>query len=189
MPASDGGSWPGAETAAASKLEKFLPKFRGSLSAPILSCVGQGQFRLSVPARFHFLEMLRPLSSGQIQSITRLCDALKMNGGWNSFGLSNLGNVVVSGSDAPFRVEDLRLYVHSFNIRTLGLIPYTLNGEMRFYLVSDEKCLRPDQVDALKREFMLLLEEQVARPADCSGGPPNGSAVPFVRCQPQTIQQ
>jgi hypothetical protein len=58
------------------------------------------------------------------------------------------------------------LYLHSFNIRTLGLIPYTLNGEMRFYCVSDEKCLRPDQVDALKREFMILLEEQVTRPAD-----------------------
>jgi hypothetical protein len=58
------------------------------------------------------------------------------------------------------------LYLHSFNIRTLGLIPYTLNGEMRFYCVSDEKCLRPDQVDALKREFMVLLEEQVTRPAD-----------------------
>jgi hypothetical protein len=44
---------------------------------------------------------------------------------------------------------------------------------MRFYLVSDEKCLRPDQVDALKREFMLLLEEQVARPADGSGITPD----------------
>jgi hypothetical protein len=58
------------------------------------------------------------------------------------------------------------LYLHSFNVRTLGLIPYTFNGEMRFYCVSDEKCLRPDQMDALKREFMLLLEEQVAWPAD-----------------------
>jgi hypothetical protein len=44
---------------------------------------------------------------------------------------------------------------------------------MRFYLVSDEKCLRPDQVDALKREFMLLLEEQVARSADGSGSTPD----------------
>jgi hypothetical protein len=37
---------------------------------------------------------------------------------------------------------------------------------MRFYCVSDEKCLRPDQVDALKREFMVVLEEQITRPAD-----------------------
>jgi hypothetical protein len=79
--------------------------------------------------------------------------------------------------------------MHSFNIRTLGLIPYTLNGEMRFYLVSDEKCLKSDQVDALKRDFMLLLEEQVATPADGSGITPDGSAVRFVRCQPQTVQQ
>jgi hypothetical protein len=79
--------------------------------------------------------------------------------------------------------------MHSFNIRTLGLIPYTLNGEMRFYLVSDEKCLRPDQVDALKSKFMLLLEEQVARPAYGSGITPDGSVLPFVRRQPQTAQQ
>jgi hypothetical protein len=35
--------------------------------------------------------------------------------------------------------------------------------------VSDEKCLRPDQMDALKHEFMLLLEEQVATPVDGNG--------------------
>jgi hypothetical protein len=70
--------------------------------------------------------------------------------------------------------------MHSFNIRTLGLIPYTLNGEMHFYLVSDEKCLRPHQVDALKREFMLLLEKQVAMPADGSGITPGGT--PRIQC-------
>jgi hypothetical protein len=44
---------------------------------------------------------------------------------------------------------------------------------MRFYCVSDEKCLRPDQVDALKREFMAMLEEQVTRPADGRGITPD----------------
>jgi hypothetical protein len=118
---------------------------------------------LDIPGRFHFLEMLRPLSSGQIQSIMRLGDALKMNGGWNSFGLSNLGNVVVSGSDTRFRVKDLHLYVHSFNIRMLGLIPYTVNGEMTFNWVSDEKFMNRSQVDALRREFMARLQNQVVQ--------------------------
>jgi hypothetical protein len=132
-----------------------------------------------IPGRFYLIQLVHPPTSDQIQSIVRLGDALKFNnrwsrlglshlgnGSWNRFGLSNLGNIVIDDSDAPFRVKDLRLYLHSFNVRTLGLIPYTLNGEMRFYCVSDEKCLRPDQVDALKRQFMVLLEEQITRPAD-----------------------
>jgi hypothetical protein len=120
---------------------------------------------LNIPGRYHFAEMLRPLSSAQMQSMVRLGDALKMNGSWNRFALSNLGNVVVSGSDAPFRVKDLRLYVHSFNIRLLGLVAYALNGEMRFYFVSDEKCLSSKQAEGLKREFMALLRQQLI-PAD-----------------------
>lgn len=149
-----------------------------------------------IPGRFHLIQMVHPPTSGQIQSIVRLGDALKRNnrwsrfglshlgkGSWNRFGLSNLGNIVINDSNAPFRVKDLRLYMHSFNIRMLGLVPYTLNGEMRFYLVSDEKCLSPDEADALRHEFMLLLEEQVASPVDSSDIRTDGSAVPFVRCQ------
>jgi hypothetical protein len=135
-----------------------------------------------IPGRFYLIQLVHPPTSGQIQSIVRLGDALKFNsrwnrfglshlgnGSWNRFGLSNLGNIVINDSDSPFRVKDLRLYIHSFNIRTLGLIPYTVNGEMRFYCVSDEKCLRPDQVDALKHEFMIILDEQLTRPADGGG--------------------
>jgi hypothetical protein len=122
-----------------------------------------------IPGRLHFLEMLRPLSSAQIQSIMRLGDALMFNGSWNRFGLSNLGNVVVTDSDAPFRLKDLRLYVHSFNIRMLGLIPYTVNGEMHFYWVSDEKCMSRGQVDALRREFMAVLQDQVRMPGHMFG--------------------
>jgi hypothetical protein len=124
---------------------------------------------LDIPSRFHFLEILRPLSGGQIQSMMRLGDALTFNGSWNRFGLSNLGNVVVSGSDAPFRVKDLRLYVHSFDIRMLGLIPYTVNGEMRFYWVSDEKCMTRSQVDMLNREFVALLQNQARMPGHIFG--------------------
>jgi hypothetical protein len=155
-----------------------------------------------IPGRFYLIQLVHPPTSGQIQSIVRLGDALKFNsrwnrfglshlgnGSWNRFGLSNLGNIVIDDSDAPFRIKDLRLYLHSFNVRTLGLIPYTFNGEMRFYCVSDEKCLRPDQVDALKSEFMLLLEEQVAWPADGGDIRPGTMQVPFVKCQSQTVQQ
>jgi hypothetical protein len=116
---------------------------------------------LDIPSRFHFSQMLRPVTRGQVQSIVRLGDLLKMNGSWNRFALSNLGNVVVSDSDAPFRVKDLRLYMHSVNIRVLCLVTYTFNDEMRFYCVSDEKCMSRSQVDRLKREFMVLLQNQV----------------------------
>ncbi len=120
---------------------------------------------LNIPRRFHFIEMLRPLTSGQVQSILRLNDALTFNR-CNSFALSNLGNVVIDDSDAPFRLKDLRLYLHSFKTRALGLVSYTLNGEMRFYCVSNEKCLSPNQVDALKREFMAVLEHQTYKTED-----------------------
>jgi hypothetical protein len=116
---------------------------------------------LNIPGRYHFFEMLRPLPNAQMRSMVRLGDALKINGSWNRFALSNLGNVVVSHSDAPFQVKDLRLYVHSFNIRLLGLVAYALNGEMRFYFVSDEKCLSFKQAEGLKREFMALLRAQL----------------------------
>lgn len=116
---------------------------------------------LNIPGRYHFFEMLRPLPSAQMQSLVRVGDMLKINGSWNRFALSNLGNVVVSDDDAPFRVKDLRLYVHSFNIRLLGLVAYALNGEMRFYFVGDEKCLSFTQGEKLKCEFMALLQQQL----------------------------
>jgi hypothetical protein len=121
---------------------------------------------LDIPSRFHFSEMLRPVTRGQVQSIVRLGDALKMNGSWNRFALSNLGNVVVSDSDAPFRLKDLRLYMHSLSVRVLCLVTYTLNEEMRFYCVSDEKCMSRSQVDTFKSEFMALLQNQVQREDD-----------------------
>lgn len=117
---------------------------------------------VNIPARYHFHEMLRPLSSAQIRTMVRLAEALKINGSWNRFALSNLGNVVVTEPDAPFRVKDLRLYVHSFNIRLLGLVSYMLHGEMRFYYVGDEKCMSLAQAEALKRELMATLEAHAA---------------------------
>jgi hypothetical protein len=121
-----------------------------------------------IPGRFHFLEMLRPLTNGQVRSLVHLGDIFNVHGSWDRFGLSNLGNIVIDDSDAPFRVKDLRLYIHSFNFRLVGLVPYSFNGEMRFYCVSDERCLSRGQLAMLKREFMALLhrhveEEDVAR--------------------------
>jgi hypothetical protein len=120
-----------------------------------------------IPARFHFLEQIRPLSSGQIRWIMRLGDALKFNSA--RFGLSNLGNVVTSGHDVPPAVKDVRFYAHSFSFRAFGLVPYTVNGDMRFYFSIDRKCMRRSEAEKLQREFIGILENQGSRagaPAD-----------------------
>lgn len=123
---------------------------------------------LEAPGRFHFFEMLHPPASGQVQSIMRMSYAFTRNARLRSFALSNLGNVAIIDSDAPFRLKDLRLYVHSFKTRALGLVTYTINGEMRFYCISHERCMSRSQVDALKREFMALLQRHVI-PGDREG--------------------
>jgi hypothetical protein len=115
-----------------------------------------------IPGQFHFAEMLRPVTRRQVQWVVRLGDALRMNGSWNRFALSNLGNVVIGDGDAPFRIRDLRLYMHSLTFRVLCLVIYTFNGEMRFYCVSDEKCMSPGQMEKLRREFTALLRNQVS---------------------------
>jgi hypothetical protein len=119
---------------------------------------------LDIPGNFHFSEMLRPVTRAQVQSIVRLGDILRMNGSWNRFALSNLGNVEVSGSDAPFRTTDLRIYMHSLSFRVLCLVIYTLNGEMRFHCVSDEKCMSRGQMETFQREFMAQLQRQIRQP-------------------------
>jgi Condensation domain len=127
---------------------------------------------LNIPARYHFFQMLQPLPSGRMQSIVRLGDALKLNGSWNRFALSNLANVAVSSPDAPFRVTDLRIYVHSFNIRMLGIVAYALNGMMRFYYVGDEKCMSRGHAEDLKHEFMSVLQQQVMQGDQGANGAP-----------------
>jgi hypothetical protein len=117
-----------------------------------------------IPGRFYLWERFRSVTGRQIQSIVRMGDALKLSGSWNLFALSNLGNIVIDDRDAPFRVKDLRLYMHSFTFRTLCLVTYTLHGEMRFYCVADEKCLSYQQAAMLKQEFMNLLQLQVVQP-------------------------
>jgi hypothetical protein len=112
----------------------------------------------ALPARFYFLEELLPLASGQIRWIMRLGDALRYNS--SRFGLSNLGNVATSGGDVPAAVKDMRLYIHSFSFRTFGLIPYTVNGVMRFYFSIDERCMSRSQADKLQHEFIAVLQHE-----------------------------
>jgi hypothetical protein len=120
----------------------------------------------NIPSRFHFFEMLRPITGGQMHLVMRIIYALQRKGRLSHFALSNLGNVVLSDSDAPFHLKDLRLYVHSFKTRALGWITYTFNEEMRFCFVSHEKCMSPSQVNALKREFMILLQHHAVQSGD-----------------------
>lgn len=115
-----------------------------------------------IPNSYHFSEMLQPVTRRQVQSIVRLGDALKKNGSWNRFAFSNLGNVALNYAAAPFRVNDLRLYMHSLNFRALCLVTYTFEGEMRFYFVGDEKCISPSQMEMLQRELIALLENHAA---------------------------
>lgn len=128
---------------------------------------------IDIPKRFYFLEKLRPLSGGQTRLLVRMLDwmmqigdAVGFNGNWNGFGLSNLGNSVIRDSNSPFWLKDLRLYVHSFNYRMFGLIPYSINGEMHFYYVSDRKWMNRCPADTLKREFMTVLEQEVLKTDD-----------------------
>jgi hypothetical protein len=128
-----------------------------------------------IPSTYHFSELLRPLTRRQVQSIVRLGDALKKNGSWNRFALSNLGAIMVNSSAAPFRVKDLRLYMHSLNFRALCLVTYTFEGEMRFYCVGDEKCMSRSQMETLQREFMALLKNHSP---GASNGPSETARVP-----------
>jgi hypothetical protein len=136
---------------------------------------------LRVPGQYHFSEMLRPLTSRQIQSIVRLGDLLKMNGSWNRFALSNLGNIEVNAEDAPFRVKDLRVYMHSLNFRALCLVTYTFEGEMRFYFVSDEKCMSRCQMGTFQREFMQLLKTHTLA-ADGGTSRKSAALAPMTMC-------
>jgi hypothetical protein len=110
-----------------------------------------------IRSAYHFSEMLRPVTRSQVQSVVRLGDALKMNGSWNRFALSNLGRVTLTVADAPFRLKDVRFYMHSLNFRALCLVTYVFEREMRFYCVSDERCMDRSQIETFRREFNALL--------------------------------
>ncbi|WP_266170713.1 condensation domain-containing protein [Dyella subtropica] len=116
-----------------------------------------------IPGKYRFCEMLKPPSDDKVRSIVRLGDALSRNGNWNQFSFSNLGPIDLVEPDAPFRLEEFSLSVRSFGVRILGLLAFSLHGQLRFVYVGEEQCMSLAEVDALERVFMELLREQVAR--------------------------
>jgi hypothetical protein len=130
-----------------------------------------------VPGRLHFFDLLRPLRSGQVQWLVRMSDALQMKSSrLKGFGISNLGNLVVSDADSPFPLKDLRLYTHSLNFRVLGMIPYTVDGEMRLHVMCSQTCAEWGQVDALTHEFITCLQNEMIRTHHSSGELPHTMA-------------
>jgi hypothetical protein len=96
----------------------------------------------------------------------RITDALRFkHRKLKGFGVSNLGNIVISDDASPFPLKDLRLYTHSLSFRVLGLIPYTVKGEMRFFCMSSETCVSRTEIEAVRHEFIALLKQQ-GRQAD-----------------------
>ncbi|WP_242110099.1 condensation domain-containing protein [Luteimonas aquatica] len=115
-----------------------------------------------IPGKYQFCEMLRVPPAGKLRSIVRLGDAVSRNGNWNRISLSNLGNVTLDEEAAPLRVRDFTVYVHSFAIRSLGILAYMLHGRLRFIYIGDETCLDRARAEAIGRAFTGLL-------GDCAG--------------------
>ncbi|GLQ94661.1 hypothetical protein [Dyella acidisoli] len=113
---------------------------------------------VNIPAKHQFFEMIKVPSESKMRSIVRLQNFLSGRGNRRVFSFSNLGNIQVIDEDAPFELKDFRLFVHSFVVRLLGIIAYSLHGQLRFIYLGDEKCLSHAEVDALKCQFMTLLE-------------------------------
>ncbi|RDZ27246.1 hypothetical protein [Lysobacter silvisoli] len=116
-----------------------------------------------IPSRYHFCELIRPPAPSQLNALVRLGNSLGLNGSWNRFTLSNLGALELLDDQAPLRLDDFRLYVHSRTVRALGLIVYALHGQLRFYLMADEHCLNPDRLLALREALMAELREQLGQ--------------------------
>ncbi|WP_226467911.1 condensation domain-containing protein [Luteimonas panaciterrae] len=115
-----------------------------------------------IPGKYQFCEMLKPPSAGKIRSIVRLGDAVGRNGSWNRILLSNLGNVSLDDAASPLQVKDFTTYVHSFTMRTLGILAHSLHGQLRFVYLGDEMCLRREQAEALGHAFTASLDKCTA---------------------------
>lgn len=131
------------------------------LNRTILAQVAQGID--DIPGKYQFCEMIRPPSAAKIRSLVRLGDAISRNRNWNLFSFSNLGNIRLLQADSPLRVRRLRIYVHSFASRVLGVIAYTLNDELNFIYTGDDQCLSRAEADALRVAFMAELAACLSR--------------------------
>jgi hypothetical protein len=116
---------------------------------------------LQIPGRLFLFEKLRPLTSGQVRWLVRVNEALQSKRRVRGIGVSNLGNVQFSGADSPLPIKEIRFSARPLNFGTLGLIPYTVNEEMRFYCMSSETFVNETEMHALKREFMRTLGQQI----------------------------
>ncbi|NUO75980.1 MAG: hypothetical protein HOQ32_08195 [Lysobacter sp.] len=116
-----------------------------------------------IPSRYHFCDLIRPPAASQLNALVRLGNALGLKGSWNRITLSNLGQIDLVGDEAPFRLEDFRLYVHSHSVHALGLLVYALHGQIRFYFMGDRSCIEFDRIQALRDALMAVLAAQVER--------------------------
>lgn len=126
-----------------------------------------------IPSRYQLCGMLNPPSAGKMRRLTWLGDRVSRNGSWNVFSLSNLGNLAFDDPQAPFRLTELTIHVHSFTIRMLGIIIYAVHGRMRFIFVSDGKCLNPGECETLRQALM----ERLGRYVDGMAEQPAGTSV------------
>lgn len=115
-----------------------------------------------IPGKYQFCEMVNPPSAGKLRSIVRLGDRVSRNGTWNRITFSNLGNIALGEASFPLEVKDYRIYVHSFAIRAIGIIAHALHGKLHFTYVGDEACLKREQVEALGRAFLAVLNDRAA---------------------------
>ena len=116
---------------------------------------------LLIPGRLYLFEKLRPLKCGQVRWLVRVSEAMESKRRVKGIGVSNLGNVEFNAADCPLPIKDIRFSARSLNFGILGLIPYTINGDMRFYWTSSENFLGEGELRSLSQEFMRTLEQQV----------------------------
>jgi hypothetical protein len=118
---------------------------------------------LRIPERLFLFEKLRPLTCGQVHWLVRTSEALQSKRRVKGIGVSNLGNIEFSDADCPAPIKDVRFSARSLNFGILGLIPYTVNGDMRFYWTSSENFIDECELHALQQEFGRTLGRQIER--------------------------
>lgn len=123
-----------------------------------------------IPDKYRFCEMVRPPSPGRLRRIVQLGDRFSLNGNWNLFSFSNLGRVRLLDPGAPLRATRLRVFVHSYSVRLLGLIAHALDGRLRFDYVGDRACLDAAQAQALGQRLLQVLANEAGAPAPASVG-------------------
>lgn len=126
---------------------------------------------LRISRRLFWFGRLRPLRCGQANWLVR---AVESSAPWRrlrGIGISNLGNIEFNPADCPLPVSQIRLTARSLMFGTLGVIPYTINGEMRFYGMSSENFIPGSELLALQQEFTRTLAAR-SRPTACAEAVP-----------------